>query len=412
MHASAAVEDSRVAGDQQGLPIHCRQTSSTPDRLFYTTAGAIFLVLTIIGFRHYIFGGRHFDSTPIDPSILATVVAHSSSIFAWYVLFFVQSLLISTRKRRLHMKLGWSVLVIASTIALTGPIVAIRSLRLNPNGVPADWTAPQFLLIMYGEIAFYVAFVAIGVLNRKQPRIHRPMMLLACLSILSGATGRIPLVNSIFGLHTWMALFGPVVSLGALLLFARMVMIRRIEREFVLGYVAFAVLTVAVSRLAVTNVWVNWAGMILRSDGMHEGNAVSANINSGRSEMDEVRETERHRLRALVSRDIDAARPLHADDFQLINPLGGTLSKEQYLGAVAAGEIHYLLWQPESIEVRLYGDLALIRYRSQIEIVVQGRMVPRQHYWHTDAYEKRGGQWQVVWSQATAVTDLTDPPTR
>lgn len=264
MHATPAVEVPCVAGDEQGLPTHGRQTSSKPDRLFYTAAGAIFLVLTVIGFRHYIFRGRHFDGTPIDASILMTVVAHSSSIFAWYVLFFVQSLLISSRKRRLHMKLGWSVLVIASTIALTGPVVALRSLRLNPNGAPFDWTAPQFLLIMYAEIAFYVVFVAIGVLNRKQPRVHRPMMLLACLSILPGATGRIPLVNSVFGLHTWMALFGPVVSLGALLLLARMVMIRRIDREFVLGYVAFAVLTVAVARLAVTNVWVNLAGIILK----------------------------------------------------------------------------------------------------------------------------------------------------
>jgi hypothetical protein len=264
MHATPAVEVPRVAGDEQGLPIHGRQTSSKPDRLFYSAAGAIFLVLTVIGFRHYIFGGKHFDGTPIDGSMLATVVAHSSSIFAWYVLFFVQSLLIPTRKRQLHMKLGWSVLVIASTIAFTGPIVAFRWSRLNPNAAVDDWTVPQFLLIMYAEIGLYMIFVAIGVLNRKQPRIHRSMMLLACLSILSAATGRIPLIISVFGLHTWMAVFGPVVSLGAILLLARLAMIRRIDREFVLGYVAFAVLTVAVSRLAVTSVWVNLAGIILR----------------------------------------------------------------------------------------------------------------------------------------------------
>ena len=68
------------------------QASVKPDRLFYTAAGATFLVVTVIGFQHYIFGGKHVNGTPIDPSILATVVAHSSSIFAWYVLFFVQSL--------------------------------------------------------------------------------------------------------------------------------------------------------------------------------------------------------------------------------------------------------------------------------------------------------------------------------
>jgi hypothetical protein len=74
-----------------------RRFRMKPDRLFYPAAGAIFLVLTALGFQHYIFGGKHVDGTPIAPLMLATVVAHSSSIFAWFVLFFVQSLLISTR---------------------------------------------------------------------------------------------------------------------------------------------------------------------------------------------------------------------------------------------------------------------------------------------------------------------------
>jgi Domain of unknown function (DUF4440) len=131
---------------------------------------------------------------------------------------------------------------------------------------------------------------------------------------------------------------------------------------------------------------------------------VEPTASSADLEMDEIRATERERLRALVSADIEVARQLHADDFQLINPLGGALSKEQYLGAVAAGDINYIVWEPETIEVRLYGQVALIRYRSQIEIVVQGQHVPLRHYWHTDAYETRSGYWQVVWSQATAIT--------
>ena len=100
---------------------------------------------------------------------------------------------------------------------------------------------------------------------------------------------------------------------------------------------------------------------------------------------------------------MEVARQLHADDFQLINPLGQSLSKEQYLGGIASGDLDYLVWEPESIEVRLYDQAAVIRYQSQLEIVVQGQKVPRQRYWHTDSYEKRNGRWQVVWSQATGI---------
>jgi len=114
-----------------------------------------------------------------------------------------------------------------------------------------------------------------------------------------------------------------------------------------------------------------------------------------------VRSTERERLRALVSGDVHRAAQLHTDDFQLINPLGGALSKEQYLGGIGAGQIRYVYWEPEDIAVRLYGEVAVLRYRSQLEIVVQGHHIPRQRYWHTDLYERHGPQWQVVWSHAT-----------
>ena len=129
----------------------------------------------------------------------------------------------------------------------------------------------------------------------------------------------------------------------------------------------------------------------------------NAGASQNQAEADTLRATERERLRALVAADVARARQLHADDFQLINPLGGALSKEQYLGGIGSGQVDYLFWEPDSIAVRLYGDAAVIRYSSQLEIVVQGRHIPRQRYWHTDVYERREGRWHVVWSQATGI---------
>jgi len=246
------------------LKIEKRRLRMKPDRFFYTVAGAIFLVLTVLGFQHYIFEGKHFDGSPIAPAMLVIVVAHSSAIFAWFVMFFVQSLLISTRNRRLHMTLGWAVVAIAATIAVTGPLVAFRSIRLQPGQVIFDWPGPQFLLVMFTEIALFAVFVTIGVLNRKRPRIHRPMMLMACLAILSGATGRIALVGSIFGNHHWVAIFGPVVSLGVLLLVVCAAMTRSFDRQFGMGLAVLAAVAFVAGRLAETNLWISWAGMILK----------------------------------------------------------------------------------------------------------------------------------------------------
>jgi hypothetical protein len=120
-------------------------------------------------------------------------------------------------------------------------------------------------------------------------------------------------------------------------------------------------------------------------------------------EADLLRETERARLRALVRADVDQARAFHAPDFQLITPIGAALSNEEYMNAIASGQLKYLTWQPGDIAVRLYTGNAVIRYRAQLEIVFGGHKIPLRDYWHTDTYEDHEGRWKVVWSHATAI---------
>ena len=123
----------------------------------------------------------------------------------------------------------------------------------------------------------------------------------------------------------------------------------------------------------------------------------------GATEEDKLRALERIRLHALVEADMDTASRLHADDFQLVTPSGGTSSKEEYLSAIASGDVDYFIWEPVSdIAVRLDGQMAAIRYRSQLGIRFRGQESVG-FYWHTDTYEKKDGQWQVVWSQATRI---------
>jgi hypothetical protein len=120
-------------------------------------------------------------------------------------------------------------------------------------------------------------------------------------------------------------------------------------------------------------------------------------------EVELIRRTERERLRALVDVDLEVAWRLHAEGFQLVTPGGAAYSREEYLGDIASGDVDYLVWEPTSeIEVHVYGDGAVIRYRAHIEIVVRGEK-DVLNTWHTDSYEKRDGQWQVLWSQATRI---------
>jgi hypothetical protein len=121
---------------------------------------------------------------------------------------------------------------------------------------------------------------------------------------------------------------------------------------------------------------------------------------------EEVRNTERRRLAALVCGELETAGLLHADDFQLVTPFGATLSKLEYLGAIASGRLKYDLWEPGTIDVRLFGDAAAVRYKAKLANTWADQAFPVRDFWHTDLYEKRDGRWQVVWSQATEIQAL------
>ena len=97
------------------------------------------------------------------------------------------------------------------------------------------------------------------------------------------------------------------------------------------------------------------------------------------------------------------ARELHADDYELITPGGGRLSRDDYLGGVASGELRYVIFEPASaIRVRLHEGAAILRYKARIQIHLADG-IDRGRFWHTDFYELRDGRWRAVWSHATRI---------
>ena len=148
-----------------------------------------------------------------------------------------------------------------------------------------------------------------------------------------------------------------------------------------------------------------WTGV--SQSGVRESleDAMNASIPTGNLEAEAIRAVQRDRSAALLSGNMQAAERVHADDFQLVTPLGAVFSKAQYLGAVEAGIIRYAVMELDSpVDVRVHGDVALTRYRVRIEVEVQGQRYAPVVYWFTDAYEKREARWQIVWSQGTGIT--------
>lgn len=131
--------------------------------------------------------------------------------------------------------------------------------------------------------------------------------------------------------------------------------------------------------------------------------AMHASAKPRSSQADALRSIEHERLKALVDGDAAKARPLMARDFQLINPGGATFSRSEYLGAVQAGAVDYLKFQPASpIVVRRYGNVAALRYMVDFDLIVSGTRLTHKG-WITELWERHGGRWQIVWEQSTAI---------
>jgi hypothetical protein len=81
------------------------------------------------------------------------------------------------------------------------------------------------------------------------------MMLLATLSILAGATVRMPVLFPLFGEAGWLGIFGPIFTLGAVFMLLRSLLTRSFDRWFAAGYAAMVFVYVAATTLAVSDTW-------------------------------------------------------------------------------------------------------------------------------------------------------------
>lgn len=116
----------------------------------------------------------------------------------------------------------------------------------------------------------------------------------------------------------------------------------------------------------------------------------------------EIIEFEKTRLKALVDADITTADPLHAEEFELISPIAFVFTKELYLGQIESGYLDYKQWDFNDASVKLYRNIALIRYSDTEFCVFQdGELACTTLLTHTNLYKKQKGKWQIVWSQAS-----------
>lgn len=241
-----------VVGDEQTL----HRDSLGSDRLFYVVAASMMLVFTAIGFRSFYLHGKGVGGGELISQIALLIVVHGLAMSGWVILFFLQSILILAGNRRLHVVIGPVSAVLAGAIVVLGSIVAALSTHFNPESYAPLGGARSFLAIMLTTMVGFGSFVALGMSYRHRIQIHRPMMLLATMCIMSGPLGRCPHIGNLAFIPPLYA-YLPMMLFAGLLFFLQWGMTRVMNRWFAFGFagiVAICLASVVVGKSALWGV--------------------------------------------------------------------------------------------------------------------------------------------------------------
>lgn len=226
--------------------------------MLYAVFGGVLFVLMLVGFQQFYLHGKAFPDHPIFPPLKGLLVAHGIAMTSWMTLFVVQTLLVVSDRVRTHMMLGVFGIVVAASVLVFGTWTGIATAKLEPELIRAGLNRKQFLIVPLSDMLKFATFVIIAVWNRHRPEIHRPMMLLATLTMISAAAGRVPAIHNLYASsiwEQWLGAFFPKLVIGATFLVVKTVFTRRFDRWFAGGLVLLTVISFLIWQVAPTPGW-------------------------------------------------------------------------------------------------------------------------------------------------------------
>ena len=113
--------------------------------------------------------------------------------------------------------------------------------------------------------------------------------------------------------------------------------------------------------------------------------------------------TDRQFFSALVAGSVEDLDQIWADDFVLIEVMGGSeVTKSSLLGAIESGHLKFQAIEPAEIRVRLYQPTALVTGRTQMSgRLGENPFAAKSRYTHV--YVAQEGCWRLVAAQGTQI---------
>ena len=228
------------------------------DRRLYILAAILTPLIVFAGFARTYYLKPFFNT----PDIAGRIVhLHGIVMTAWVVLFVTQVSLVATRRTKIHMRLGILGAVLAALVVIVGVLTALYAAA---RAIPTITDPPplSFLIIPLGDMLIFSILIGLALYFRRKLHVHKRLMLLAGINLLTPAIARIPLDFIING--------GPLAFFGLtdLCLLACVafdtIKHRRLHPVFLWGSIFIIVMQPLRLLLAGTDAWINFAAALVR----------------------------------------------------------------------------------------------------------------------------------------------------
>lgn len=162
------------------------------DRRLYMTAAILFPLIILAGF-----GRTYYLKGLFGAPALASPVVHLHGLLMtmWIALFGTQVWFISSRRVRLHQRLGYAGIGLGLLIIATGFVTALRAATFGAASTPPGIAPRAFLIVPLFDLLMFAIFFGGAIYFRKRPAEHKRLMLLTVVNFLPPAIARIPIAS-------------------------------------------------------------------------------------------------------------------------------------------------------------------------------------------------------------------------
>jgi hypothetical protein len=126
----------------------------------------------------------------------------------------------------------------------------------------------------------------------------------------------------------------------------------------------------------------------------------ASSAHSGHKDENDVRRAETDRFAAMVKADVSTLDKLLAPELSYTHGDARVVDKSVFIAELKAGDFKYLTIVPTDVNVRLYGNTAVVTGGAAMDIVNKGAPA-KIRIRYTNTQVKKNGSWQMVAWQAT-----------